>query len=271
MDQVTAISQYAKINVNTKNPSQVTFYHLGGQTFTLSQYTEVHATVYAPGAEVRLSQEAQLFGRVLAERVELLQGGQIHIDKKLVQPLYACGNLVSDTPGSYSGAHNGAVSSLNTFRQWFRNVPGVNVSEVQRLHMDGDGSGNFETTHDDFNIADGRLMSSGTTDKNKYFTYEMVAVGQYNMCGEQFFEFAGAGDVYVMINDMLVIDLGGDSPSKNQIVELDRMGMADGELYTFRFFYAQRNGDTSQPFSIKTNMNFVFSDAEMPDSSGMYD
>jgi fibro-slime domain-containing protein len=272
MSDVRAISQEAKINANTQDPTLVTFYHLGGTLFTVSQYTEIHATIYAPGAEVRISQNAEVFGRVLAERTELTQGGAIHIDQHLVPPVTSCGTVISDSPGTYHGPHDGLIQDVFSFRQWFRNSPGQNVAEVNRLPMTSDGSGVFEHIVDDLTIADAMLpegSASGGT-HNRYWTYEATAVGQYQMCSGQFFEFTGSGDAWLMINDKLVLDMGGLAVGRTQIAELDRMGFADGELFTFRFFYAQRSGG-KQPFSMRTNINFVYSDAEMPDSSGLYD
>ena len=60
---------------------------------------------------------------------------------------------------------------------------------------------------------------------------------------------------------MLVIDLGGMRAGVPQTIELDRLGLDDGEEYSFKLFYAQRQG-TEASFRMRTNVR-VMTDPEV--------
>jgi fibro-slime domain-containing protein len=119
-------------------------------------------------------------------------------------------------------------------------------------------------------IADGDLLGDEGQPHNRNYTMEFGAIAQYDKCNGQFFEFAGDGDAWLMINDKLVIDLGGLGKGKHQFADLDRLGLWDGELYVLRFFYAQRSNDASS-FSVRTNVNLLYSRGVVPESSGLFD
>jgi fibro-slime domain-containing protein len=56
----------------------------------------------------------------------------------------------------------------------------------------------------------------------------------------------------VYIDGRLVIDLAGVIPGGDQLIQLDRLDLTDGESYVLKFFYAQRQmTDTS--FELETN------------------
>jgi fibro-slime domain-containing protein len=50
---------------------------------------------------------------------------------------------------------------------------------------------------------------------------------------------------WVFIDNKLVIDRGGDNWVRHQFVELDRLGLMDGETYRLDFFFAERRRDDS--------------------------
>jgi fibro-slime domain-containing protein len=58
----------------------------------------------------------------------------------------------------------------------------------------------------------------------------------------------------MFIEDDLALDLGGVTPGTPQHVEIDRFdSLVDGEAYTLRFFFAQRQ-DAFAGFSLRTNL-----------------
>ena len=69
----------------------------------------------------------------------------------------------------------------------------------------------------------------------------------------QIFKFVGDDDVWVFINDQLVIDLGGVHAARTQYVDLSRLGLVDGETYALDFFFAERHRAQSN-FRIVTNL-----------------
>jgi len=57
----------------------------------------------------------------------------------------------------------------------------------------------------------------------------------------------------VHLNGQLVVDLGGVHAAQNQFVELNRLGLTDGQIYPLDFFYAERHR-TQSNCRIQTNL-----------------
>jgi len=71
----------------------------------------------------------------------------------------------------------------------------------------------------------------------------------------QTFSFRGDDDVWVFINDKLVIDLGGIHEAKADSVNLDTLGLTENKEYTWDFFYCERQPCGSS-LRIKTSIFF---------------
>ena len=71
----------------------------------------------------------------------------------------------------------------------------------------------------------------------------------------QTFSFRGDDDVWVFINDKLVIDLGGIHEAKADSVKLDTLGLVENKEYTWDFFYCERQPCGSS-LRIKTSIFF---------------
>ena len=158
----------------------------------------------------------------------------------------------------------GGVTSLDTFQTWFNDVLGVNMS-LQfkiKLNRQADNTYLFDDTIDPnyqsgFYPLDGK--GYGNEDNgphNQFFTFQIDASFTYDASKSQFFTFASTMDVWVFINDQLVIDLGGIHNSLEQTIDLDRLCMLDGEDVNISLFYAQRNV-LSPHFSISTNVELT--------------
>ncbi|MCH8823983.1 MAG: fibro-slime domain-containing protein [Planctomycetes bacterium] len=155
-----------------------------------------------------------------------------------------------DSAGSTGKMDRGAITSTETFSQWFRDVPGVNISKTYAFnaHLNKDGTYVYETN--DFFPIDGALNGNGPDNHNYYFTFEVAGTFVHDESADHMFEFKGDDDVWVFIDGKLVADLGGIAGNEEQFVELNRLGLVDGKTYTLKFFMGERH----QPQS-----NFRFS------------
>ncbi|BAM02470.1 fibro-slime domain-containing protein [Phycisphaera mikurensis] len=167
------------------------------------------------------------------------------------------------------------IQSESTFNQWFRDVPGVNLTEVVELTLqphpakpgvmyfarEAQSSGDKRF----FFPADGRgfndMRNAGKGLHNYFFTFELETEFTYDdPSGRDHaleFAFSGDDDVWVFINDRLAVDLGGVHGQQSAKVNLDRnaekLGLEPGETYPLRLFFAERH-TTQSNFRIETTL-----------------
>ena len=110
----------------------------------------------------------------------------------------------------------------------------------------------------------GLLKNTSFTDgehRNGSFTLRGESQFVYNEGANLYFTFTGDDDVYMYINGVLALDLGGAHGRNTKKVQLDKLDkntykLKDGEVATFTFFYMERCSDAST-FAIETNMELV--------------
>jgi fibro-slime domain-containing protein len=192
--------------------------------------------------------------------------------------LYDAG--LGDHEGEFASQEDtGAIASMASFDQWYRDVPGVNLSKplTITLYRQEDGSYVFDDETDPlyeerggfFPIEDELFGNpGGSPDRNFHFTYELHARFTYDAEGAQVFKFVGDDDVWVFINGRLVIDLGGVHSATTQFVDLNRLGLEHGETYHLDFFFAERHR-TQSNFRIVTNL--VLESTTTPTISANFD
>jgi fibro-slime domain-containing protein len=140
------------------------------------------------------------------------------------------------------------------FDQWFRTVDGTNIMQEIPLTLKQNAQGVYEY---DSRSAGPPLSPGGSffpiDDSTQYktafgqegkshnysFTVEIHTLFTYEG-GEHFF-FSGDDDVFVFINNKLVINLGGIHSREEADVRLDDLGLERGETYPLDFFYAERH------------------------------
>ena len=90
---------------------------------------------------------------------------------------------------------------------------------------------------------------------NYHLTYEIAAEFTFRAGTGQFFHFRGTGDTYLFVIDVLVMDLGGVGYNANkvQLVDMDRLGLVDGQTVQFKLFHAQRARGLAV-FDLRTNI-----------------
>lgn len=180
-------------------------------------------------------------------------------------PATTCGPDDDSTATLDPTPHNGAIASENSFRQWFSDTLGVNASGAAPIDLVRQANGNyvFDDTTDPhysklggFFPADGRLFGDkDASGHNTLFTYYFEAMFTYDESVPQFFSVYTDMEVWVFINDKLVIDMGGFHGMLEQRIDLSRLCLTDGGEYKLAYFMASRHAPNSR-LRIETNLDF---------------
>ncbi|MCH7791849.1 MAG: fibro-slime domain-containing protein [Planctomycetes bacterium] len=250
-----AYNQDVTINANTMDPSLVTIYQLGTTPIEFSQNAQIYANIVAPNADLILNSDADLYGSFIGQSITLDSDAGMHIDTS-PNLATACGPLVIDSAGIAGADTFAGVTDAYTFWQWFHDVPGVNAGKKLSINLTLAPDGMYEYDTDAFYPIDGKLYGNEGAAHNYHFTLEIPMSFVYEACAGQVFEFEGNDDVWLYIDGKLVMDLGGMLANVPQVVEMDRLGLTDGQSYDIRFFYAQRQSISAR-FRIRTNITLV--------------
>ncbi len=175
------------------------------------------------------------------------------------KPVYA------DDPASWS-THGAAA-----FNQWYNDVPGTNISSAYSITLDNSGHPDVYTySNPSFFPLDGSVGPGGETDLYGHdfgFTYALNTDFTYK--AGQNFTFTGDDDVFVYINNGLVIDLGGVHGAESGTVNLDALGLTEGNNYSMNVFFAERH-TTESHFRIDTNIESLTSPVPEPGTLALF-
>jgi fibro-slime domain-containing protein len=159
----------------------------------------------------------------------------------------------------------GAITDASTFAQWYTDVAGINMITTLPLTLTetAPGSGIFEFNDQDFFPIDGSLFGNEGLSHNYHFTLELHTSFTYQ--SGQTFHFSGDDDLWVYINDQLVVDLGGVHGPVNALIDFYTLGLTPGNTYDFDLYFAERHTPSSV-FQIQTSIVFNPNPPDIPPS-----
>lgn len=164
------------------------------------------------------------------------------------------GTLGLDGKPVYNGgAGTVTTSGAANFNQWYNDVPGVNLSLPYDLVLGDIGGGVYEFQSSSFFPIDGLLFGNQGNSHNYHFTLELHNSFTYQP--GQMFNFTGDDDLFLFIDDQLVVDLGGVHSAQSASVNLDTLGLTAGQDYDFDLFFAERH-TTQSNFKMQTSIAF---------------
>jgi fibro-slime domain-containing protein len=175
---------------------------------------------------------------------------------------------LGDSAGSWGGADDGAINSVNSFRQWFRDVPGINASNAFGLEFELDESTGHWVYDEDKHVKTNKAIIGGGSNSNFEYSFALDLDVTYHAGDGDFIEVSGMDDMWVFIDGKLVADLGGVNHSATMFVPLDRLGLTDGEQYEVKIFMTER---IKQRQYLKIVLAADFFGGKLPSTMAMYD
>ena len=175
-------------------------------------------------------------------------------------------NMVKDKLGDdgLPVFNNSTTTQLtkNSFDMWYRDVPGINMTfrENLKLTRTNATNGTYQFSSDAFfplsNRGYGNEMS-GYPDRNFHFTTHIQTYFKYRGNNERL-DFTGDDDVWVFVNGIRAIDLGGCHSADSDHFELSgtvdqatgkkynsTYKLYEGGIYPISFFQAERHTGAS--------------------------
>ena len=218
------------------------------------------AWIQGAGTKLTIDDDSEFFGSFMGRKLKVSDGSRFHVDMAtagdstggvLVFEPEECD--LGDNAGTILTAATGDVTSADTFFEWWRDILGVNQSTVQTVRLVRDSVGVYWYVNDNYRPINGMLLGNEGEAVNYHFTVALDAGFTYAAGAGQWFEIRCTDDAYAFINGRLVLDLGGYGFNKVMYIDMDRLGLPDGETARLQLFHAQRQQGLAI-FRLRTNL-----------------
>jgi fibro-slime domain-containing protein len=194
-------------------------------------------------------------------------------------------SLVGGVPVFVAANGTGAVNTAATFASWYSGACNPGTPEATcvasydtQINATVDTStGQLTYNSSSFFPLDPITGTTGDGDTNNnhnyFFTVQFGLELVYDPTLTNTFLFTGDDDVWVYINDKLVIDLGGVHPAADGNFDMNTIaaeqGILAGEQYSFDFFFAERHF-TQSNLNITSFLGAPVSEVPEPSSLAVF-
>ncbi len=225
----------------------------------------------------------------------LTNGAQNQKDNPLSGMTQAEYKAASQSAVEYSSYNKGGDGTISLgkvdakdlfYYAYDANNPGEGITTRYPFLPVTDAEGTYAGETESYYFLDDGFRSNASefdSYANRNYNYVLASNGEfvYNQTDDLFFEFEGDDDVYLFINDQLVLDLGGAHPiskasfkvndyvkwaqsvlenpadyTSEEVARAHALDLEDGEIVKFDFFYMERHGYGAN-MRIMTNMHIT--------------
>jgi fibro-slime domain-containing protein len=181
--------------------------------------------------------------------------------KVAIDPGIVASMLGQDQKPVYAGGTQGTTTTKENFDQWYRDVPGINITFEKSIPLSPDPARAGVWVYDSdafYPLGNDEGWGNQYLDHNQDFTTEIHVNFPYR--GGERFTFRGDDDLFLFVNRHLAIDLGGVHDALTGTVDMDaragELGIQIGQTVQMDIFHAERHCCQST-FHLETTLSCI--------------